>query len=430
MITSLSTEQAQQINIAKLIHKVFDQVDSRLAGHGMRVAYMLRAMLHAKGGYTESEIRKLCFVGLLHDIGVIETGDFEQLLDFENDPSRAHSIFGYQCIRYFSPLSEYAHIVLYHHCDYKDRDYFLKRFPGTEDLFEIGNMINLVDHIDISELKTEADLNRYLYSDSTHSRINPLTIELFATANREYNLFQKVRLSDCMNDMLEYFGKANLTPPQVEQIYNMLVGAIEARCESTVSHSHTVEVLAITLAYKMELHEDSIRHIRVGALLHDVGKIAVAPCILDKPGRLDCEEWNQIRGHVQASQDILEDFVSTSAMGIALRHHERLDGSGYPHAIEGKDLSIEERIVAVADIISALLGHRSYKPELEKDHILEIVYNDADRGLIDMEVVKIVEEHWEELVNLAGVCSKIQHEEFQEIACEHATLVELFAKGA
>jgi HD-GYP domain-containing protein (c-di-GMP phosphodiesterase class II) len=114
------------------------------------------------------------------------------------------------------------------------------------------------------------------------------------------------------------------------------------------------------------------------ALLHDLGKLRVPNTILDKPGRLEDAEWRVVREHPLLSQQILERVPSFQAMArIAGRHHERLDGSGYPLGLKGGELSLEDRIVAVADVYGALVEDRPYRKGLEAEQILSILQKEV-----------------------------------------------------
>jgi len=144
-----------------------------------------------------------------------------------------------------------------------------------------------------------------------------------------------------------------------------LSSASETRDPYTAGHQRRVAQLACAIAEDMQLDPKVIDGIRVAALLHDIGKIYVPAEFLSKPGKLSEIERDLLKTHPQVGYDILKniDFPEPVAE-IVLQHHEKIDGSGYPRGLAGKDILVEARILAVADIIEAMASHRPYRPSL------------------------------------------------------------------
>lgn len=130
-------------------------------------------------------------------------------------------------------------------------------------------------------------------------------------------------------------------------------------------------------------------------MLHDLGKIGIPSEILEFPGKLSPQAMNVMRTHVDLTEIILGDSVTRKVKDIALRHHEKLDGSGYPRGLKGCDLTIPQRIVAIADIVSALTGTRSYKDSFPKEKTSSILNDMAERGLIDSVIVERIVENYD-----------------------------------
>ena len=153
------------------------------------------------------------------------------------------------------------------------------------------------------------------------------------------------------------------------------------------SHQKRVSQLACAMAREMNLPEEQIEGIRVAGNIHDIGKISVPMEILSKPGRVNKSEFGIIKSHTQAGYDILKtiEFPWPIAQ-IVLQHHERMDGSGYPQGLSGKDILLEARILGVADVVEAMVSHRPYRPALGIDKALEEI--SKNRGVLyDPEVV-------------------------------------------
>jgi putative nucleotidyltransferase with HDIG domain len=126
-----------------------------------------------------------------------------------------------------------------------------------------------------------------------------------------------------------------------------------------------VAELAVAIAGEMGLDESRIQGQSLGSLIHDIGKIYIPAEILNRPGRLSAAEFEMIKSHPQVGYDIIRgvEFPWPVAEMI-LQHHERLDGSGYPHGLRGDEICAEARILAVADVVEAMSSHRPYRPGL------------------------------------------------------------------
>lgn len=163
---------------------------------------------------------------------------------------------------------------------------------------------------------------------------------------------------------------------RIRKALNGTIDAIVNICEKrdpyTAGHEKRVAQLACAIARKMRLSEDQIEGIRVTSHLHDIGKMEVPAEILSKPAKLNEIEFSLINAHSQTGYEILKgvEFPWPVAQ-IVLQHHERLDGSGYPNGLKGKEIMLEARILAVADTVEAMSSHRPYRPALGLDMALK-----------------------------------------------------------
>jgi len=144
-----------------------------------------------------------------------------------------------------------------------------------------------------------------------------------------------------------------------------LASTVEIRDPYTAGHQKRVTQLACAIAKEMGISKEQINGLRFAAAIHDIGKIQVPSEILAKPGKLTRIEFAMIKNHPQAGYEILKeiDFPWPLAK-IILQHHERMDGSGYPQGLLGKEIILEARILAVADVVETISSHRPYRPAL------------------------------------------------------------------
>ncbi|MBP8909501.1 MAG: HD domain-containing protein, partial [Pseudoxanthomonas sp.] len=168
-----------------------------------------------------------------------------------------------------------------------------------------------------------------------------------------------------------------------------LARAIEFRDSGTSAYLERMSRVAGLVAECLGLSEEGVRTIEMAAPLHDIGKIAIPDSVLMKPGKLDEAEMAVMRRHPRIGHELLSGsqnrFIQVGAM-IALRHHERFDGSGYPDGLVGEAIPLEARIVAVADVFDALISPRPYKQAWTIDAALAWLYSQRGR-LFDPECV-------------------------------------------
>lgn len=167
---------------------------------------------------------------------------------------------------------------------------------------------------------------------------------------------------------------------EYESTIYALTAAIDAKDHYTFTHSNNVAYYATELGRVIGLNEETVEIIREAALLHDVGKIGISESVLNKPGKLTNEEYEEIKGHVEASIGIIKhlpslDYVIPAVIG----HHERYDGRGYPRGIAGEDIPLLARILCVADSFDAITSKRCYKDATGLEKAFDIMYAEAGK---------------------------------------------------
>ena len=149
---------------------------------------------------------------------------------------------------------------------------------------------------------------------------------------------------------------------------------IDSKSPYTSGHSERVTLFSDMIAEQMGFSADQRRWLKRAALLHDIGKLGVSNSILDKPGKLDADEWAAMQMHAANTQTILSRIVAFGDLApIAGAHHERLDGKGYPHGLAGDQIVLETRIITTADIFDALTADRPYRAAMPVTKALAIM---------------------------------------------------------
>lgn len=162
---------------------------------------------------------------------------------------------------------------------------------------------------------------------------------------------------------------------------------VESRDPYTAGHQKRVSALATAIAELMNMPEDQIDKVRMGSLIHDIGKIHIPSEILTKPGRLSNIEYEMMKAHPEIGYKILKsvDFIPPIAQ-MVYQHHERMDGSGYPLGIYREEILLEARIIAVADTVEAMASHRPYRPAIGLNKALDVIRESRGK-LYDAQVV-------------------------------------------
>jgi len=185
-----------------------------------------------------------------------------------------------------------------------------------------------------------------------------------------------------------------------------LANAIEARDAYTQGHVKRVANLAQALGFKMGLSTKQLRALKLGGILHDIGKIHIPDAILNKPGPLTPEERKIMEAHAESGYKIVFPLKKSlgEAVDVIWSHHEMLDGSGYPAGLKKDDIPIVARIMAVVDIYDALVSDRPHRGGMSREDALEIIKGMTAQGKLDPEVVQnfvssIYNEDWNYVVD-------------------------------
>lgn len=220
-------------------------------------------------------------------------------------------------------------------------------------------------------------------------------------------------LTDTDHDILEFFTNniavaydnirmREMVESSQKELSYILGEAVEKRSKETGSHVKRVAHFSYMLAVYYGLPAKFADQIKLASPLHDVGKIGIPDRILNKPGKLDSEEWQVMQTHAQLGFDILsqsQNEILQIGANIARQHHERWDGKGYPQGLAGEDIDIVGRITALADVFDALASERCYKPAWPLEKVQKLL-NEERGNQFDPKLVDILLEHWDEFISI------------------------------
>jgi hypothetical protein len=265
------------------------------------------------------------------------------------------------------------------------KSFELSEFPVTKHVLETGRAVELT----VSDRKID-HAEKAVLDDLGYSRVLLCrfdvegraigTVEAYRVDDRPFRRDDAKQVSVLTAFAGGVYTRLQLAM-QLESHYTKtleaLASALEARDPYTQAHTSRIRDMAVALAVAVKVPSDVKRAVRLGAILHDVGKIGISDTILHKPGPLDDEEWKIMRNHPEIGERMLEgiDFLHP-ALPVIRHHHERWDGKGYPDGLAGEDIPVGARIVGVCDAFDAMTSDRPYKKAMSvKDALAEIVKN-------------------------------------------------------
>lgn len=237
----------------------------------------------------------------------------------------------------------------------------------------------------ISNLSKDAIIYKALLKDD-RSRYISLVIKLFTYDNKTSYLY-------IINDITFNIDAFNNLKNMTLNLVTILTQTIEAKDSYTKGHCLRVAGLSIKMGDIMGLSKIQIRNLRLGSLFHDIGKIGINEDILNKKGKLTDDEFKQIQQHTTIGENILKNVDFFKPILPMIRgHHEKFNGTGYPDNKTGDSISIEERIIAVADVFDALTSNRSYRDPLTTEDAIKELKKSRDIHL-DPEIVDLFIAH-------------------------------------
>ncbi len=175
---------------------------------------------------------------------------------------------------------------------------------------------------------------------------------------------------------------------EVESILFTLAQAVEERDKCTSDHCRRLSYFSVELGIRLGLGRNELLALHRGGYLHDIGKIGIPDCILNKAGTLNEEEWHVMRSHVTRGEDICRPMKSLEpVLPIVRHHHEKWDGTGYPDNLKGEEIPLLARIIQISDVFDALTSERSYKKALTVDEACRLLQTEANAGWRDPKLV-------------------------------------------
>ncbi len=410
------------INLNNFFLSVSDAIDlssPSVSTHQMRVAY-LAWVLAKKMRLPLEQLKQIYIAALFHDVGALDPSDKLRLHQFEEPNLISHCVRGERLFRSIPFLRPMASLVRYHHRPWKtwkekgrsidDPEVLGAQFLYLADLVE--RLINRQEYI----LHQTNRITAHLIKTSGRE-LHPDLVDFFlAEAKRASCWFDLV--SPRLYSILLNHGPLERVEVGLEEIAQLAVffsKIIDFKSRFTATHSSGVAACATILSHMFGLTEQEILIMKIAGSLHDLGKLVIPNAILEKPGRLTQEEFAIIKQHTYHTYIILSSIEGFELIAEwAAFHHEKLDGSGYPFGLTAERLSLGARIMAVADIFTALIEKRPYRDSMPEKEVREILSTQVTKGLLDGRIVKLLFENYHEVHEKVREQQALAEETFQD----------------
>lgn len=391
-----------------------DLVSPLVAHHHEQVAYVSTALAR-QVGLPAGEQSALLLAALLHDAGALSLGERMEALKFEFDftnPDRdKHAALGWQLLSRIGPLRDAAEIVRYHHA-------FWKKDDGSKpdaDVPHASHILHLADRVAIlvpqrtSGLAFVKQIGEKIKAHSGEL-LAPELVEVFLDlASKESFWFGLMGVAkEPVADESQSRLFMELNSENLVDIATAFGHFVDFRCRFTATHSAGVAASARMLAGLAGFSGMECQMMYVAGQLHDLGKLAVPPEIISKPGKLTQEEFDLVKAHPYHTHTVLGQLDAFYPINLwAALHHECPNGRGYPFHATVESLSLGARIMAVADRFAALTEHRPYRAGMSPAEALGILGDMATRGDVDPMVVRWADSNRDALL---ATCKSAQAE--------------------
>jgi HD-GYP domain-containing protein (c-di-GMP phosphodiesterase class II) len=398
--------------------EVVDLMSPAVNDHQKRVTYAAHAIAQEMG-LGPDELSDIAVAAALHDIGALSLKEKLDLLEFEVKDPHLHAMRGAHLLGMFRPFERAAKIVRYHHQPWRQGE-------GAEGVGEEvpleSHIINLADRVavlagnsgDILERAEEITLK---VAAQSGSKFHPDAVEAFrALAGTEYFWFDL--MSPTVGRTLEQMvgDRYMLTDAsELEGFAMMTAQMIDFRSRFTATHTSGVAACAEELARRVGFDEEECMMMKTAGYLHDLGKLAVPSEIIEKPAGLSSHEFNVMKRHPFYTYRLLDPMGELATIKEwAAFHHESLDGVGYPFKLKDKGIPLGSRVMAVADVFTAVTEDRPYRRGMEHGEAVAMLEELVVGSRLDGDVVRTVRKNFEEFDNLRVEAQGRAKENFRE----------------
>jgi len=408
-------------DFASSISDAIDLVYPALSNHHKKVAY-ISYCIAKEMGLPDYKIMDVVLASILHDIGAFSISERMCVVNalFDDSAYNQHALIGYKLLQDCKPLDPAATIIKYHHAHYKAA---AQGIPLGSYIVHLADRLSLLLNEgseileQIPEIMERIEENSEIFHPDAMAALRRLVqLEYFwieaCSISINYALPERMlKIREVMDlDVLKKFAR----------VFSRI---IDFRSRFTATHSSGVAAVALELATISGFSARECRMMEIAGYLHDLGKLAIPTEILEKNGALTYEEFNEMRKHSYYTYVILNRIKGFEQISSwAAYHHEKLNGEGYPFHVRGDDFSKLARIIAVADIVTAITEDRPYRPGMDSKNAIKILREMVEEGAIDKLIVDLVEENFPRINEVRKTAQEKAFQEYNAVSSINTTM--------
>lgn len=399
------------IDMVLCFSRALDLLHPRISDHHLRVAY-IASCLAEELGLSPAATQDVLIAGALHDVAAVSSPTMVTLLDYalgnyqlanaeHPEDLHKHAVEGYLLTRDFPPFEQAASAIRFHHVNWdfgRGSEFAGEPVPLASHILHLADRIAVLPANGRNILEQAVAIRKTIRSDLGW-KFNPEIVAAFEEISTRESFWLDIICQHKESIIRNRFGgwEVSLSLEALEQLGRVFARIIDYRSAFTATHSSGVAATAEALAQRLGMSFTETKLIRVAGYLHDIGKLAVPLEIIEKPGKLTPEEMLTIKQHPYYTHQILAMVVPglETVNTWASLHHERLDGKGYPFG--PREIPLGSRIVAVADVFTAITEDRPYRNGMGQVQALKVLDQLALEQAIDGDVVAALRKDFDEL---------------------------------
>ena len=386
-------------NIFFLIRDTLRLVDARVMDHGSRTAYIVYKMLQSKGGLEDYEMADIAMLVTLHDIGVYKTDNPRDVLRYEGRDYMPHSIYGYLFLKYLSPLEKESKILLYHHTDYNQ----LMHLEQDENIRRYASYLNIAEKMDIYHQAMGNKFDYMMFNKYAGNKLSAEGLLLFYRVVKQDGILDKLKDGTYKEELNELFDNLIFTNEDKRKYMQMLMYCIGFISEIYAVCSYVCAYISGELGKKYMLTDYEQEILYYASLLHDIGMLNLPKDMINAHRRIDEEEMKILRTHVGYTEELLRGRMKDEIVNLAICHHERGDGTGYPRHLTDAEQNKLQRILQVADKVSALSLDWNFRAAKTKEELIDQISQKASRKKLNPQVTNTMIKFYDEIMGTAKI---------------------------
>ncbi len=400
----------EMLDMISALSNALDIINPALNDHHKRTCY-IASCLASELALPTREVSTVFLASILHDIGAIVLSDRFKLMNFEDKSPHAHAELGALLLESFPPFAFFAPLVRFHHVPWNKGEG--GNFKG-QPVPKLSHLIHLADRIAV-QVNSGSPVSQQVpsivdkISSSSGEKFIPEFVNAFLNIAGQEAFWLDI-VSKNLDQVLKEKSQLPAIPLDLggmEELARFFSTIIDTRSHFTANHSSGVSATAMRLAELLNMTPLECHEIRIAGYLHDLGKLAVPETIIEKPGDLDKAERDIIKSHTYHTYSILKEVKGLEKIAIwAAFHHETLTGEGYPFHRSAEELPVGSRVMAVADIFTALTEDRPYRKGMTEKQVIAIFSSMVAEGKIDAKITDILLNNYGEMNKVRSKAQK------------------------